>query len=1075
MPYNKVMASRFVHLHVHSHYSFLDGLAKIDQLVARAKELGMDALAITDHGGLWGAVEFYKKAKAQGIKPIIGAELYVATRSRFDRDPQLDTRRFHLTVLAKNNIGYQNLVKLVTKSQLEGFYFKPRVDKELLRTYHEGLIALSGCLGGEIPRAIESGNMKHANNLLTEYLDIFGRDNFFLELGAHNNIPQQKKLNTKLIELGKQYNVPLVATNDIHYVSADDKDAHEVLLSVQTASRFDDESRLSLKTDDFSLKSAEQMDASFPNMPEVLKESAKIAEQCNVTLPIGAIQLPMFPVPEGYTPDSYLKKLCDEGLTKRYDANYPPQALERLSYELSVIEKTGFASYFLIVQDFVSWAKGQGIVVGPGRGSAAGSFVAYVLGITNIDPLRYELLFERFLNPARVSMPDIDLDFADWRRDEVIQYLRQKYGDEHVAQIGTFGTMAARAVVRDAGRSLGFPYSFCDRVAKLIPFGMTLEQALKASQELSQAYENEADVARLVDSGRKLEGVARHISTHACGVVISKEPLTKLVPLQHPSQSEEHVISQYEMHSIEDLGLLKIDLLGLRNLSIIEETIGRIKNTYREEVDIERLPLDDAKTFELLRTADTTGVFQLEGGGMRRYLKELVPTELEDIIAMISLYRPGPMEFIPSFIKRKHGKEKVEYLDHALESILKKTHGIAVYQEQLMEIARQLAGFSLAEADMLRKAVGKKIKSLLNEQHEKLVAGMMRNKITKNTAEKIWEWIIPFARYGFNRSHGACYAMIAYQTAWLKAHYPYEFMASLLNREYGMGTDRVAVLIQEARAHEIKILPPDVNASREGFTVVYKETKNPGAIRFGLTAIKNLGHNVVTKIITERDTNGAYTSLENFIKRIAGPEFTKKALESLTYAGALDQFAERKAILESTDQILSFGKESHRNAQSGQGSLFDETSTGATLRLKETKPASKQERLRWEKDHLGLWVSEHPLRSYERLLATITKPIEIMRDAATGRQLRIGGVITKIKKILTKKGEPMLFVNVEDMSGTTEVVVFPRVLENYPTAFKENAIVLLDGTVSERNGEMGFICERAEEIVEKAEEIVRRV
>ncbi|OHA47644.1 MAG: DNA polymerase III subunit alpha [Candidatus Terrybacteria bacterium RIFCSPHIGHO2_01_FULL_48_17] len=1069
------MASRFVHLHVHSHYSFLDGLAKIDQLVARAKELGMDALAITDHGGLWGAVEFYKKAKAQGIKPIIGAELYVATRSRFDRDPQLDTRRFHLTVLAKNNIGYQNLVKLVTKSQLEGFYFKPRVDKELLRTYHEGLIALSGCLGGEIPRAIESGNMKHANNLLTEYLDIFGRDNFFLELGAHNNIPQQKKLNTKLIELGKQYNVPLVATNDIHYVSADDKDAHEVLLSVQTASRFDDESRLSLKTDDFSLKSAEQMDASFPNMPEVLKESAKIAEQCNVTLPIGAIQLPMFPVPEGYTPDSYLKKLCDEGLTKRYDANYPPQALERLSYELSVIEKTGFASYFLIVQDFVSWAKGQGIVVGPGRGSAAGSFVAYVLGITNIDPLRYELLFERFLNPARVSMPDIDLDFADWRRDEVIQYLRQKYGDEHVAQIGTFGTMAARAVVRDAGRSLGFPYSFCDRVAKLIPFGMTLEQALKASQELSQAYENEADVARLVDSGRKLEGVARHISTHACGVVISKEPLTKLVPLQHPSQSEEHVISQYEMHSIEDLGLLKIDLLGLRNLSIIEETIGRIKNTYREEVDIERLPLDDAKTFELLRTADTTGVFQLEGGGMRRYLKELVPTELEDIIAMISLYRPGPMEFIPSFIKRKHGKEKVEYLDHALESILKKTHGIAVYQEQLMEIARQLAGFSLAEADMLRKAVGKKIKSLLNEQHEKLVAGMMRNKITKNTAEKIWEWIIPFARYGFNRSHGACYAMIAYQTAWLKAHYPYEFMASLLNREYGMGTDRVAVLIQEARAHEIKILPPDVNASREGFTVVYKETKNPGAIRFGLTAIKNLGHNVVTKIITERDTNGAYTSLENFIKRIAGPEFTKKALESLTYAGALDQFAERKAILESTDQILSFGKESHRNAQSGQGSLFDETSTGATLRLKETKPASKQERLRWEKDHLGLWVSEHPLRSYERLLATITKPIEIMRDAATGRQLRIGGVITKIKKILTKKGEPMLFVNVEDMSGTTEVVVFPRVLENYPTAFKENAIVLLDGTVSERNGEMGFICERAEEIVEKAEEIVRRV
>ena len=989
MLYNKDMVPRFVHLHVHSHYSFLDGLAKIDQLVARAKKLGMDALAITDHGGLWGAVEFYKKAKAAGIKPIIGAELYVATRSRHDRDPQLDGRRFHLTVLAKNNTGYQNLVQLVTKSHLEGFYFKPRVDKELLRTYHEGLIALSGCLGGEIPRAIETDNAKRTDELVLEYLDIFGHGNFFFELGAHNNIPEQKKLNAKLIALGKKHDVSLVATNDIHYVSAEDKDAHEVLLSVQTSARFEDESRLSLKADDFSLKSAEEMLASFPDMPEVVERSALIADECNVILDLGHIQLPSFPVPESHTPDTYLKELSERGLTQRYATQYPAGARERLSYELSVIVKTGFASYLLIVQDFVNWAKAQGIVVGPGRGSAAGSLVAYVLGITNIDPLRYELLFERFLNPERVEMPDIDLDFADWRRDEVIQYLRQKYGENHVAQIGTFGTMAARAVIRDAGRSLGFPYSFCDRVAKLIPFGLTLEEAIEASQELKQAYENEPDVSRLIDSGRKLEGVARHVSTHACGVVISKEPLTNLVPLQHPSQSEEHVISQYEMHAIEDLGLLKMDLLGLRNLSIIEEALNHIKKAYGENIDIDRIPLDDQQTFELLRAADTTGVFQLEGGGMRRYLKELIPTELEDVIAMISLYRPGPMEFIPSFIKRKHGKERVSYLHPKLEPILKKTYGIAVYQEQLMEIARQLAGFSLAEADTLRKAVGKKIKSLLDTQQEKLLGGMAQNGIAKETAGKIWEWMIPFARYGFNRSHGACYATIAYQTAWLKAHYPYEFIASLLNREYGIGIERVAVLIQEARAHQIPVLPPDVNASREGFVVVYDENKRPAAIRFGLTAIKNLGHNVVAKIIAERDLRGPYTSLENVIGRVAGPEFTRKALESLTYAGALDQFVERKSVLESADQILAFGRESHKTAQSGQESLFNGAANAPGLALKQTRPATRQERLRWEKEHLGLWVSEHPLRSYERLLATITKPIEIMRDAATRTHIPI--------------------------------------------------------------------------------------
>ena len=1061
------MSRPFVHLHTHSHYSLLDGLAKIDGLVARAKKLEMPALALTDHGALYGAVEFYKKAKAAGIKPILGVEGYVAARSHTDRDPRLDSQRFHIILLAKNFTGYKNLVTLVTKAHLEGFYWKPRMDKQMLAEHAEGLIALSACLSGEIPRALQHNDRARAEKLVAEYREIFGPENFYLELGGHPNIPEQKTVDDALKELSRKFSVPLVATGDIHYLDKDDKEAHEVLLSVQTGAKVDDENRLSMRSEDFFMRSGDEMAALFHDTPEAIENTLAIADKCNVELPLNVTQLPAFPVPTEFTPETYLRKLCEENISRRLGVSVSElttDAKERLTFELSVIEKTGFASYFLIVQDFVNWAKQHGIVVGPGRGSAAGSLVSYLLGITTIDPLKWGLLFERFLNPERISMPDIDLDFADWRRDEVIAYVTEKYGKDHVAQIGTFGTMAARAVVRDAGRALGMPYSFCDRIAKLIPFGMTLKQALAASQELRDAYQNETEVTRLIDSGRKLEGVARHVSTHACGVVITKNPLTELVPLQHASQDDETIITQYEMHAIEDLGLLKMDLLGLRNLSIIEETLGRVKETYGKVIDIEKIPLDDAQTFHLLQAADTTGVFQLEGSGMRRFLKELKPTELEDIIAMVALYRPGPMELLPSYIARKHKKEKIEYVHPKLEPILKNTYGIAVYQEQLMEIARQLAGFTLSEADMLRKAVGKKIRGLLQEQREKMISGMLGNGINRKTAEHIWEWVEPFAGYGFNRSHAACYALIAYQTAWLKAHWPAEFLASLLARE-GDTVERVAILVQECRTHHIPVLPPDVNASREAFTVVY-EGQKPQAIRFGLAAVKNLGSNVVEAIIASRNESGLFTSMEDFLTRTGSREFTKKSLEALIYSGALDDLGERRQLLNNLESLLSFSRDAQKAKTSKQDSLFGSSSAGGTLPLKESPPATRDEKLRWEKEYLGLWLSEHPVEAFKIVIEQLTKPIRVARELAAGTRVKIGGVITNIQKILTKQGEPMLFVGVEDLSDHMEVVVFPRVLESYPTAFRENAIVVLDGKLNERNGELSFLCDRAEELVE---------
>ncbi len=730
---------KFTHLHVHSHYSLLDGLPKIDQLLNHVKTLGMDSVALTDHGNLFGAIEFYKKAKEKGIKPILGAELYLAFEGMHQERPGIDDKIYHLIVLVKNETGYQNLVKLLTKAHLEGFYYKPRVDEELLAKHSEGLIGLSGCLAGKISRLILSKRYDDAKTAALRYQEIFGKGNFFLEIQRHPNLPVQKHAEEGLLQISKETSIPLVATADSHYLKQDDADAQDILMLINTGSKTDDSERLTLKADNFSVQSPQDMEKLFEDIPESLVNTEIIANMCNISLPLGKIRLPSFPLPKGKTANEYLRELCFEGLLQRPQFKDSAEAVARLNYELDVIQKTGFASYFLIVQDFVRWAKDHRIVVGPGRGSVGGSLVAYCLKITNIDPLRYNLLFERFLNPERISMPDIDLDFTDLRRDEVIEYVSQKYGRDRVAQIITFGTMASRAVIRDVGRALNYEYSYCDKAAKMIPFGFTLTDTLKKVAEFKEFYESGEKAKKLIDLAQKLEGVARHASTHACGVVIAAESLENLVPLQHPSQAETNIVTQYEMHSIEDLGLLKMDFLGLKKLSIIEDTLRRIYAIHGMNLDIENIPLDDQKVYDIFRTANTSGVFQVESDGMKRYLKELKPTEFEDIIAMIALYRPGPMELIPEYIARKQKKKAVEYLHPKLEPILKNTQGICIYQEQLMKMAQELAGFSLGEADVLRKAVGKKIKSLLMEQQEKLVSGMIKNGMSKKVANQIWE------------------------------------------------------------------------------------------------------------------------------------------------------------------------------------------------------------------------------------------------------------------------------------------------------------------------------------------------
>ncbi len=1065
----------FVHLHNHSHYSLLDGLTKLDEMINYAKEQGSPAVALTDHGSMYGVIEFYQKAKKAGIKPIIGVETYLAQNSRFDKNTREDARSFHLLLLAKNEIGYKNLIKLVSAAHLDGFYYKPRIDWEILQKHSEGLIASTACLAGEVPRLIVAEKLDEAKKRIREYNDLFGQGNFYLELMDHPELPEVGKVNDQLIALSREMNIPVVATNDIHYLKKDDAEAQDILLCLQNKKKITDTDRMKMiGSGDYSMRSNSEMIAAFKHIPEAIENTLKIADMCNLEIELGNIQLPHFEVPEGYDGNSYLREWSEKGILKRFP-NASPEELkpvrERLDYELSVITKMGWPSYFLIVADFINWAKNNKIVVGPGRGSAAGSLVCYLTGITNLDPLKYDLLFERFLNPERISMPDIDMDFADIRRGEVLNYVGEKYGHDHVAQIITFGTMAARAAVRDVGRVLDEPYEFCDKISKSIPMFMKLDEAIKTVPEVKDLYNNDPAAKRILDYARRLEGVARHSSTHACGVLITKNPLTEYVPIQYASSSDRSIISQYSLHPIEDLGLLKMDFLGLKNLTIIESALKIIKNTRGLEIDIDEIPLDDKKTYKLFQDGETTGVFQFESSGMKRYLRELKPTVFEDIIAMVALYRPGPMEWIPDYIDGKHEKKKVVYLHEKLAPILQKTYGVAIYQEQVMQIARDLAGFTMGQADVLRKAMGKKIASLLAEQKEKFIEGCVKNGVYKELGEKVFSFIEPFAGYGFNRSHAACYAMIGYQTAYLKAHWPVEFMAALLTADQG-DTDRVAIEIEECRNMGIKIMAPDINESFGTFTVVTAGTKENkivqtdekvDTIRFGLKAIKNVGEHIVDTIIQERKENGPYNDIFDLLERVTDKDLNKKSLESLIKSGAMDGFGERGELLANMDKLLNYNKELAKNRDSKQVSLFgDLPSQGGLSRtaLTPAPPAEQNEKLIWEKALLGLYVSEHPYSVFRPFLVNYSVPLVKLSHHKGAERVIAAGVISTTKKIITRKGESMLFVKIEDATNSVELLVFPRLYKETPNLWVEGQAIILDGKVSEKDQEVKVLVNR---------------
>lgn len=1056
---------RFTHLHVHSHYSLLDGLAKIDDILDKAQKLGMSAVALTDHGCLYGAVEFYKKAKARKIKPIIGCEVYVAYEKMDQKRSGIDDKRYHLVLLARNAEGYRNLVKLVTKAHLEGYYYKPRVDEDLLEKHGSGLIALSACIQGKIPQLILAKKFDEAEKTALKYQTIFGHDNFYLELQHHKNMREQKTVNDGLIALAKKTGIGLVATNDCHYLNSDDAEAQDILMLINTGADINDPGRLTMTGDDFSLLPPQDMINAFKDVPEAIENTQKIADLCEFEFELKKTKLPKFVPPDGMTNEQYLRELCEKGLEKRYGENPSKEVTDRLEYELSVIQQLGFVAYFLIVQDFVNWAKNNRIVVGPGRGSAAGSIVAYLLNITEIDPLKYDLLFERFLNPGRsaVSLPDIDLDFADRRRDEVINYVSEKYGKDKVVQIITFGTMAARAVVRDVGRVLQYSYGYCDKLAKLIPFGMDLQEAIDKVDELRSLIESDANAKKLVSFAKKLEGCARHASTHACGVVISPIPLDEIVPVQHPTQDDGGLVSQYELHAIEDLGLLKMDFLGLKNLTIIEDTLSRIYVVHNENVVLKNIPIDDPLAYELMQRGDTVGVFQLESAGMQRYLKQLKPRQFEDIIAMVAMYRPGPMQFIPDFIEGKHGLKTPAYLHPKLEPILAPTYGIILYQEQIMKVAQELAGFTLADADTLRKAIGKKIKELLMAQKEKFIKGCEKNGIPRKVSAEIWSWIEPSADYSFNKSHAACYARVAYETAWLKAHYPVEFMAALITSEKN-DVERVGYLIGECKKMKIEVLPPDINESFRGFTVI----PGSGKIRFGLSAIKNVGENLVDEVVRIRKESGSFTDVFDFMKRVNPKVINKKSLEALIKAGVFDRMDERNRLLSNIEKLLEIGRENQKNLNNGQRDLFG-GSTAVKLisyQLEKSREATRAEKLIWEKELLGLFVTAHPLEDYRQAMEKKCLEITKIKNNPVNRLVKIGGVVTSVKKIITKNGKPMLFMGLEDLTDKIEIVIFASVLEKNMPALQENKVIFVYGRVDTRDGEPKIVADNVEEIID---------
>ena len=1045
----------FVHLHNHSHYSILTALAKPQQYVQIAKNQGATAVALTDSGVMYGAIEFYKAAKAAGIKPILGVEMNVAPLGLANKTPE--NRYSSLVLLARNNVGYHNLLKLSTIAALEGFYYKPRIDDSVLAEHAEGLIGLSGSLNGVIPKAILDNNLPGAKEATLKYQKIFGKEFFFLELQHHPEIANWSIVNSKLLELAKETGAPPVAANDCHYAVTEDAEAHDVLICVQTQRTVDDEHRFKF-VGNYSMRSPEDMVEAFQFCPEAVENTVKIAEMCKVEIEFGQQQIPNFETGK-VKPEKYLRELCEKGFEDRYGKSgsigfTEHEARERLDFELETVHKMGFDTYFLIVHDFIRHAKESGVVVGPGRGSAAGSIIAYCLRITELDPLKYGLLFERFLNPERISMPDIDVDFADNRRDEVLDYVTKKYGEDHVAQIITFGTLAAKAAIRDAGRALGFSYAEVDAVARKVPpaiFGKyaPLQESVTHDPEFSKLYKEDANAKEILDTAIKLEGTIRQVGTHACAVIISRDPLTEHTALQKAAGDLEGIVTQYSMKPCEELGLLKMDFLGLKNLSIIETTLGILRRTRPEViVDLPNLPMDDAKPYELLKRGETTGVFQFESAGMKRYLRELKPTDFGDLIAMVSLYRPGPMQFISTYIDGKHGKKKVTYLHPSLEEVLKETYGIAIYQEQILEIAKRFAGFTLGEADLLRRAIGKKIAKELAAQREKFIEGAVKTGNQKKLAEKIFDEVIePFAGYGFNKSHAACYALIAYQTAYLKAHFPAEFMAALLTSDAD-NTDRIVVEIEECRNMGIAVLPPHINESRGHFTVV--DEKN---IRFGLMAVKGMGEGPTHEIIRIREKEGPFINLENFARRVPAKMLNKKSIECLAFSGTLDDLGERAQIAANYEEISNYAKNIQSSLSEGQTDIFGMMPGSETQNLKLTtmKAADSNQRFRWEKEYLGLSISGHPLQGMKAYLQSKGKLIGTLNEKFVDKKIKVTGLVAQIRRVMTKAGKYMAMGELEDPTARVSFVLFPRAYDSFGAMLEEDHVYSFEGRLDLRS------------------------
>lgn len=1088
------MEKNFTHLHVHTEYSLLDGFSRVKTLVKRAKEKGMTAVAITDHGCMFGAIDFYKAAKAEGIKPIIGCEVYTAPRKLTDKDPNYDKHQGHLVLLAKDMVGYKNLIKIVSKSYVDGFYYKPRTDMDELKKHSQGLIALSACLAGDVPRAIMNGNYDKARKLAMEYREIFGNGNYYLEIQDHG-LPEQKQVNTEVVRLSRELNIPLVATNDVHYVDKDDAKIQDILMCLQMQKTIDDENRMKFPSDEFYLKSREEMEQLFPELEEALDNTNEIAERCNVEFEFHKYHLPRYDVPEGYTTNGYFRELCQKGLVERYGEDCPEEYKERLEYELNTIENMGYVEYFLIVWDFINFAKQNNIMVGPGRGSAAGSIVAYTLKITDIDPMKYSLLFERFLNPERVSMPDIDIDFCYERREEVIDYVKRKYGEDHVAQIITFGTMGAKIAIRDVARVLNVSYNKADQIAKEIPFepGMTIDKAMDSNPTLVELYESDAEAREVIDISKRLEGTLRHASTHAAGVVIARNPVDEYVPLY---KHQDSITTQFTMTTLEELGLLKMDFLGLRTLTVIRDALDLIElnrdiKGYTEHIDFSKMEYDDDEVFETLSQGNTLGVFQLESSGMRNFMKQLKPNSFEDIVAGISLFRPGPMDSIPTYIENKNNPEKVTYINDKLRPILEVTYGCLVYQEQVMQVVRDLAGYSYGRSDLVRRAMSKKKMDVMEEERQYFIhgkfddegnieiPGCIRNGISEEDANKIFDDMIDFARYAFNKSHAAAYGVLAYETAYLKVHYPVEFMAALMTSIMG-NSDKVVEYIRECNAIGIPVNPPDINKSFSKFSV------EGDSIRFGLAAVKNVGVNIIENIVKEREANGEFKDFVDFAKRLDTKDTNKRVVESLIKCGAFDQISENRATLmagyESVLESISMDRK--KNVQ-GQISLFDAFSAQVeevpdmqlSTNLPVVREFSEKERLNMEKEVLGMYLSGHPLSEYKSELDRKTsinmkKINELKENEKTfmklhDREVIMGGMVIAKRIMTTKRNEIMAFITLEDLYGAIEVVVFPQTLKKFNILLNDDSIILIKGAISIDDDEAKLIARDIKDINEE--------